>query len=309
MQNINKYKKTNLGGFIQIPILIIAVLGILGISTGGYYVLKEVFNNEQIDKSENIETETTDIEEVFVDTSTTSSETIPEEIDTNLDLNNFVKDPVPDYTAEIEVLDEKFNSLRWLANEVDETRIYYEKYKEYEPLFDDLAEDIQNTLETIYSIKKDIGKTELELSDKIFIDFLDTREEQLFSDLDYINKRIAIVEEFENSISKPYDNYEYQEVDLSDVYSTYDDINDYLDNLEPLKTETSNCKYPEDKYILIPNKGWTEVKQCNDGSYIEANKYKYNNNDLTPEQQCAQRKAGALSNYIGGKVDCSDLGI
>ena len=71
------------------------------------------------------------------------------------------------------------------------------------------------------------------------------------------------------------------------------------------------CKYPTSKYILVPGKGWVAVKQCSDGTYIEANKYVPNTNGMTPQQICDMRKAAWLGQeaLVGGTPDCRDLGL
>lgn len=314
----NRTNKLTQQGFIQIPILIIALLGVIGVSTGGYYVSKTILDNEG-EVSQDTQATTTNLTDENFPTSTI------EEEQNDLNLEEYIVEDETErktleeifgkkeqtntefiYKEELALVNEKFNSLRWLANESEETKNELEDYDEE---FIVLEGDIDKTLKEIYTLKNNLENNTVSLADEFLISILDIKEEKLFSDFDLLKKQIAIVEDFENSDS--YQEYEdnYFNTDLSDVYSKFDEINETLDNLEPLETNTSNCKYPKDKRILIPGEGWTDVKQCSDGSYVKTEDYKYDNSNLTPEEQCAQRKAGALINNIGGSVDCSDLGI
>ncbi|PIQ92595.1 MAG: hypothetical protein COV70_00225 [Parcubacteria group bacterium CG11_big_fil_rev_8_21_14_0_20_39_22] len=86
----------------------------------------------------------------------------------------------------------------------------------------------------------------------------------------------------------------------------------YFPTTEPKSSTGSlTCKYPTNKYILVPGKGWQAVKQCNDGRYIEADKYVPDTSNMTPQQICDMRKSAWLSQdaLILPGPDCSDLGL
>ena len=85
----------------------------------------------------------------------------------------------------------------------------------------------------------------------------------------------------------------------------------YFSTTEPkLSTGNLTCKYPTDKYILVPSKGWRAVKQCGDGTYIEAAKYVPNTSNMTLQQICDMRKSAWLSSgALVNTPDCSDLGL
>jgi len=76
-------------------------------------------------------------------------------------------------------------------------------------------------------------------------------------------------------------------------------------------TNALTCKYPIVKHILVPGKGWTEVKQCSDGRYIEADKYVTDTSNMTPQQICDMRKAAWAGQdaIILPSPDCGDLGL
>lgn len=57
----------------------------------------------------------------------------------------------------------------------------------------------------------------------------------------------------------------------------------------------SSCKYPTSKYVLVPGKGWTAVMQCENGTYIEADKYVPDISNMTQQQICDMRKAARIS--------------
>jgi len=86
----------------------------------------------------------------------------------------------------------------------------------------------------------------------------------------------------------------------------------YFPTTEPKpSTDNLTCKYPTDKYILVPGKGWKAVKQCGDGRYIETDKYVPDTSNMTPQQICDMKKSAWLGQdaLILPGPDCSDLGL
>ncbi|MFA5360336.1 MAG: hypothetical protein WC349_05305 [Patescibacteria group bacterium] len=103
---------------------------------------------------------------------------------------------------------------------------------------------------------------------------------------------------------------EIKEISTSISYETYLVPINMPSIQSQIDTGNLTCKYPVSKFILIPGKGWVAVKQCDDGRYIEADKYSPDTSSMTPQQICDMRKSAWLSQ--GAKINqpsCNDLGL
>lgn len=357
-------------GFIQIPILIISIIGFLAVSGGGYYVVKEyVLQNNQSDQND-VNNSVTN--ETIEDTESATSSVTEREplnledyklVDSNRKISN---NPTFNNLDELLLVQKEIKAFqssllekknKMVTSEKELSNLRIENVNELKDIIGDTLPSISLSFDEIIAIEnirqKNIGfilgdifldLTSYELNIKKKISNFDTADQNEVKSLLYshnskmsdyqnraereITETLEMTENNSKVIQASIESLislagEYSEVknSLNQIKSINNqivsDTNQAIQNVyysipkyEPLTSSSSlSCNYPTDKYILVPNKGWVKVKQCSNGTYIEASKYVPDRSNLTPQQKCDLRKAGALANNIGGKVDCSDLGL